>query len=42
MNEINLFCEKKEENEKKKKTIKMRFEIFRENKRDGNLKAINC
>ena len=27
---------------KRKKTIKVRIEIFQENKRERNLKAINC
>ena len=27
---------------KKKKTAKVRIEIFQENKRERNLKAINC
>ena len=32
----------KKENEEKKKTIKVRTEIFEENKTERNLKAINC
>ena len=34
--------ERKKENEEKKKTIKVRIEIFHENKSECNLKAINC
>ena len=33
---------RKKENEETKKTIKVRTEIFQENKRERNLKAINC
>ena len=33
---------RKKENEEKKKTIKVRIEIFHENKSECNLKAINC
>ena len=34
--------QKKKQNEEKKKTMKVRIEIFQENKRERNLKAINC
>ena len=34
--------QKKKQNEEKKKTMKVRIEIFQENKRKRNLKAINC
>ena len=40
MKEI-FFAEKKRK-KMKKKTIKVRTEIFQENKRERNLKAINC
>ena len=40
MKEI-IFAEKKRK-KMKKKTIKVRTEIFQENKRERNLKAINC
>ena len=34
--------ERKKENEEKKKKINVRIEIFEENKRERNLKVINC
>ena len=34
--------ERKKETEEQKKTIKVRIEIFHENKSECNLKAINC
>ena len=33
---------KKKENEKNKKNNKVAIEVFQENKRERNLKAINC
>ena len=36
------FLQKKENEENKKKTIKVRIEIFQDNKRERNLKSINC
>ena len=41
MKEI-FFAKEKKENENKKKTIKVRLEIFQKNKRERTLKAINC
>ena len=41
LNEINLFLWKKRRKWKKEKTIKVRNEIFPENKRERNLQAIN-
>ena len=41
MKEIFFFLRKKE-NEKKKKRVKVPNEIFQENKRERNLKPINC
>ena len=40
-----IFFEKKKKKKKmkkRKKRIKVRIEIFQENKRERNLKAINC
>ena len=42
LHEINLFLWKKRRKWKKEKTVKVRTEIFPENKRERNLKAINC
>ena len=37
-----FFTKEEKENENKKKAIKVRIEIFQKNKRERNLKAINC
>ena len=37
-----FFTKEEKENESKKKAIKVRIEIFQKNKRERNLKAINC
>ena len=42
MKEIFFEKKKKKKMKKRKKRIKVRIEIFQENKRERNLKAINC
>ena len=42
LNEINLFWEKKEKKMKKRKSNKGAHWVFPENKRERNLKAIDC
>ena len=37
-----FFAKKKKKEYEEKKTMKVRIEIFQENKRERSLKAINC